>query len=287
MTPPLSESVDDLAPSDLRRVVETLIVEVGRLQASDGVKDALISQLQKRVAEQADEIARLKGLPARPKFKGKPSGMEAATSKPLGGKKGRKAGRGVKRDRLAVTGEVKLKAQGVPPGSRFKGYEDITVQDLRISVAVTRYRRERWVSPEGTRIVAEMPSGVVGGFGPQLRQFIAAAHFQGQVTSERLTALLNGMGLDISKRQVVRFLSQGLEGLIAEDQALLRTGLETAAWITVDDTSARHANEDEFTTQFGDDRFTALRTAATKSRARFLNGDCQEFRVWAGPVEHC
>jgi hypothetical protein len=144
MTPPLSESVDDLAPSDLRRVVETPIVEVGRLQAWDGVKDALISQLQKRVSEQADEIARLKGLPPRPKFKGKPSGMEAATSKPLGGKKGRKAGRGVKRDRLAVTGEVKLKAQGVPPGSRFKGYEDITVQDLRISVAVTRYRRERW-----------------------------------------------------------------------------------------------------------------------------------------------
>jgi hypothetical protein len=68
---------------------------------------------------------------------------------------------------------------------------------------------------------------------------------------------------------------------------VLRTGLETAAWITVDDTSARHANEDEFTTQFGDDRFTAFLTAATKSRARFLNGDCQEFRVWAGPVEHC
>jgi hypothetical protein len=52
---------------------------------------------------------------------------------------------------------------------------------------------------------------------------------------------------------------------------VLRTGLETAAWITVDDTSARHANEDEFTTQFGDDRFTAFLTAATKSRARFLN----------------
>jgi hypothetical protein len=41
----------------------------------------------------------------------------------------------------------------------------------------------------------------MGGFGPELRRFIAASHFQGQVNSERLMALLNGMGLEISKRQ--------------------------------------------------------------------------------------
>jgi hypothetical protein len=35
-----------------------------------------------------DEIARLKGLPPRPKFRVKPSGTEQATSKPVG-KKGR------------------------------------------------------------------------------------------------------------------------------------------------------------------------------------------------------
>ena len=110
----------------------------------------------------------------------------------------------------------------------------------------------------------------MGGFGPQLRQFIVAAHYQGQVTSERLVSLLNGMGLDISKRQVVRFLSEGLEDLIAEDQDVLKAGLETASWISVDDTSARHKRQDEFTTQFGDDRFTVFRTGPTKSRRRFL-----------------
>jgi len=241
-----------------------LQAEVADLRVDAAAKDA-------KLLEQAEEIARLKGLPPRPRFKGKPSGMEIATSRPPGGKKkGRKPGRGAKRGRLGVTAEVRLRALGVPPGSRFKGYEDVTVQDLRISVAVTRYRRERWETPDGTRIVAPMPAGVMGGFGPQLRQFIAAAHFQGQVTSERLTALLNGMGVDISKRQVVRFLSQGLEDLIAEDQEVLRAGLETAAWITVDDTSARHAGKDEVTTQFGDERFTAFRTAPSKSRRRFL-----------------
>ena len=116
-----------------------------------------------------DEIARLKGLPPRPKFKAKPSGMEQATSKPVG-KKGHRRGRGSLRDRLSKTSEVKLKV-AVPPGSCFRGYEDVLVQDLEISVAVTRYRRERWETATGERIVASLPPGILGGFGPELRRW--------------------------------------------------------------------------------------------------------------------
>lgn len=216
-----------------------------------------------------DEIARLKGLPPRPKFTVKPSGMEQATSKPVG-KKGRKRGRGAVCDKLVVTSTVTLTAP-VPPGARFKGYEDVLVQDLRISVAVVRYRRERWETPSGERIMAALPPGILGGFGPEVRRFIAAGHYQGQVTSERLTALLSGMGLHISKRQVVRLLSKGLDALAAEDEAVLRTGLETARWISVDDTSARHAGKDGFVTQLGDDRFAVFRTTMSKSRRNFLS----------------
>jgi hypothetical protein len=290
--PSSTESFDDLPLSDLRRVVSVLVGQVERLQAdvlaqsriiedqslmieeqSQRIEDLKLSVAVRdaKIVEQADEIARLKGLPPRSKFPGKPSGMEKATSKPLGGKgKRRKPGRGSKRDKLTVTTEVKLKALDVPAGSRFRGYEDVTVQDLHIEAAVIRYRRERWETPDGQRIVADIPSGVMGGFGPQLRQFIVCAHYQGQVTSERLVSLLNGMGLDISKRQVVRFLSEGLEDLIAEDQDVLKAGLETASWISVDDTGARHNRQGAFTTQFGDDRFTVFRTGPSKSRRRFL-----------------
>ena len=115
------------------------------MQAVVAAKDAVIVELK-------DEIARLKGLPPRPKFKGKPSGMEQATSRPAD-KKSRKRGRGAKVDKLQVTDEVVLKAK-VPPGSRFKGYEDVLVQDLEIKVSVIRYRRERWLTPAGMRMRA-------------------------------------------------------------------------------------------------------------------------------------
>src|SRR4051794_5462250 len=110
-----------------------------------------------------------------------------------------------------------------------------------------------------------------GGFGPGLRRFLLVAHAQGQVTTERLSALLAGVGLEISKRQVVRLLTSRLDDLIAEDQAVLRAGLATARWVTVDDTAARPARRDAVTTQIGDDRFTAFRTGASKSRQAFLS----------------
>ena len=67
-------------------------------------------------------------------------------------------------------------------------------------------------------------------------------HFSGQVTCERIAALLNGMGVVISKRQVVRLLTAKLKTFRAEDEAVLKAGL-CGAYVTVDDTGARHAGK--------------------------------------------
>ena len=83
--------------------------------------------------------------------------------------------------------------------------------------------------------------------------------------------MLNGIGVEISKRQVVRLLAEPLDGFVAEDQEVLRAGLATARWVTVDDTAARHARNDGFTTQIGDDRFAVFRTGPSKSREAFLS----------------
>ena len=108
-----------------------------------------------------------------------------------------------------------------PPGSRFKGYGDILVRELRVSAEVVRLRRERWLTPAGETVLAALPAGIVGGFGPELRRFLLVAHAQGQVTTERLAALLNGIGVEISRRQVVRLLTSRLDDLLAEGHCQL------------------------------------------------------------------
>ena len=113
------------------------------------------------------------------------------------------------------------------------------VQDLVLTARVVRYRRERWLTPAGETVVAPLPGGVRGHFGPELRRFVLMQHHHGQVTVERLVTLLQAVGISISKRAVLRLLIDGQEGFVTESREVLRAGLQTAAWITVDDTGAR------------------------------------------------
>ena len=235
---------------------------------------ALVVQLLSKVADQErviaelrEENARLKGLNGRPRIK--PSGMENASEPKLGGKRGKHRRRGQIVPRVAIEDQL-IQAQ-VPPGSRFKGYENFLVQDIVLRAEAIRYRRERWVTPDGTMVLAPLPSGVIGHFGPELRRFVLAQYHQGQVTVARLVAQLRGIGVAISKRQVMRLLIAGQDSFLAENRDVLRAGLQTAAWITVDDTGARHAGKNGFCTQIGNDDFAWFGTRTSKSRLNFLD----------------
>jgi hypothetical protein len=244
--------LDSLAGSDLKALTLALLDEV--------------TALKQLVAEQRAEIARLKGLKGPPSIK--PSGMEQAGSGPRPSGGGKRRGRGAKRTRVAI--EDRKLTVSAPPGSRFKGYESYVVQDLELRPLAIRFLRERWVTPDGRAIVAPLPDGIDGHFGPALRRFVLAQHHQGQVTVPRLVAMLGAIGVEVSKRQVVRLLIDRQDRFLAETQDVLRAGLATAPWITVDDTGARHQARNGHCTQIGDDRFTWFATTGSKSRLNFL-----------------
>ncbi|WP_306751905.1 IS66 family transposase [Paracoccus actinidiae] len=286
MSPLSDDGSETLPPDALRRLVVDLSQRLGALEAQVAeLRDELEKTEMARATLQAenqdlrDEIARLKNLPPRPPFK--PSGMEKATNREPGKPSGTRRPRGAKRDTDRVSREEVLIAEA-PAGSRFKGYETCLVRELVISAELIRYRRERWLTPEGKRVIAPLPEGLLGGFGANLRLFCLVLHAQGQVTTERLTAILNGIGMDISKRQVVRILTSGLDDFVAEDQAILRAGLATAPYISVDDTGARHARRDGITTQIGGSRFSVFRTGRSKSRLNFLSllrAGCEDYVI--------
>jgi len=264
--PPPPPDLDALSVSELKRLVESLLVEVARLKET--------------VAAQRDEIARLKKLKGPPRLPPGPgpSGMEQATERRAAelGTRDQPARprrkRGAKTAKLAIHEERVIRAAGVPQGARFKGYQSFVVQDLTLQPRVIRLRRERWLCPDGRTLIAPLPPEIDGHFGPALRRFVLMQHHQGQVTMPRLVTLLQAIGIKISKRQVVRLLIAGprRERFLKEAQMVLRAGLQTARWITVDDTGARHKAENGVCTQIGDARFTYFTTTASKSRLNFL-----------------
>lgn len=251
-----AHNLDDLSSAELRALVVALLGEV--------------ADLKRTVAAQRDEIARLKGLKGRPDIKpSTPSGMERAT--PDNAKRlGRRFGRGKKPlPRVAI--EDRVLTSPVPEGARFKGYEDFVVQDLVISPQVIRYRRERWVTADGRTVLAPLPAGVRGHFGPELRRFVLMQYHQGQVTVPRLVAQLQAIGIDISKRQVMRLLNDGHDAFLDEARDVLRAGLTHSPWLTVDDTGARHKAKNGYCTHIGNDHFAWFGTTGSKSRHNFLD----------------
>ena len=114
-----------------------------------------VAELTRKVIEQGEEIARLKGLKGRPDIKpGAPSGMEKA-SRPEPASNAPRRGGGDKTAKRVIHEERVVKAT-VPPGYRFKGYEDFVVQDIVLRPHVVRYRRERWLTPDGRTVIAAL-----------------------------------------------------------------------------------------------------------------------------------
>ena len=259
MSPPTD--IDALGPAELKNLVLELLAERAEFQRS--------------IAALRDEVARLKGGPGRPDIKAnvkpeiKPSGMEKASREQPTNASGKRRRRGSTRAKLTIDEERKLEA-APPPGSRFNGYASFLVQDLVIRPHVIDFQRECWRTPDGKVVTAPFPAGVDGHFGPELRRFVLAQYHQGQVTTARLVTLLRGLGIVISKRQVVRILIAGKQSFLDEARGVLRAGLTKAGWISVDDTGARHKGKNGFCTQIGNACFTWFATTVSKSRLNFL-----------------
>ena len=237
------DSLEHLSPAELAGLVRGLIGEVERLRQDGEKLNAALAALRAESQTLKDEIRRLKGLPPRPPIK--PSGMDKATDR-AGAERLNEADkppphrRGPGVSKLSIERTVTL-ATAAPAGSRQKGYEEIIVQDIAFRPEVTLYRRERWATPDGRTVTADLPAGVVGGCGTHLHRLVLMLHFQGQMTCERIVTLLTAAGLAISKRQVVRLLTAGLDLFRAEEEAAFGAGLRVSPCISVDDTGARHA----------------------------------------------
>ncbi len=229
-----------------------------------------ITVLKKTVQELRDEVARVKKMPKRPKFRpgvGDPKGRS--------GKPGNAAGGGElnSANKMAperVRQEVRVPALGVPQGSRFKGYQEYAVQELELTPKDVIYKLEVWQAPDGTIVRALLPIEAQGShFGPQLRALLHNLYALG-MTEPGLFDLLRGAGIEVSVGQVHNLLMGESEGYHEESEKILPAGIEEAPYIRTDDTGAKHEHKSGYCTHIGGEYFAYYKTTSSKSRANFL-----------------
>ena len=236
----------------------------------------IIAQLQAENAQMRDEIARLKGLPSRPKLR--PSTLNESHPNPSRKRKrrGKRPGsaKRQKTEALVIHETIEVPLVGLPEGTRQNGYEDFVVQELHIETHNVRYRRLRYVLPDGTCRTAPLPAHVKGHFGPELHSYVLYQYHQNHVTQPLIREELSDFGIDISAGQIDRLLSVGHEAFHAEKDALLPAAREVCSYFQTDDTGARHQGKNAYTTVIANPFFASFTTTPSKNRVNFLKLLC-------------
>jgi hypothetical protein len=243
------------------------------------VVTALLETLQlyrEMILSMRDEIARLKGEKGRPKIP--PSKLDKNTddqpkNKDDSGKRPGSSKRS-KTAELQIHEVLIIEAENVPPGSEFKGYEEYTVQGLKIELHNIRYRRERWHVPSGETLIAPLPKDVLdldgGHYNNTLIAFILSQYYHAHVTQPLILEQIQEWGIDISAGQINRIITENHDRFHAEKNEILRVGLENSSYVNVDDTGARHKGKNGYCTHIGNEWFAWFQSTGSKSRINFL-----------------
>jgi len=249
-----------------------------------GIIEVLGERVQKQEEQielLKEEIRILKGGKKRPQFK--PSKMDEGTAR--SDSKDAQAEKDTRRpgsDKRSKTTELRIHDERVlqpkrriPPGSRFKGYRDVVIQDLVIRAHNIRYRLARWLTPQGEYLIAELPAYLVGcHFGTTLRSYVLYQHHHCQVTQPLLHEQLREWGIDISRGTIDALLSASQDAFHLEKEGVLSAGLASATYISADDSGARHQGKNGYVTQIGNPYFAWFESTDSKSRINFLQLLC-------------
>jgi hypothetical protein len=154
----------------------------------------------------------------------------------------------------------------LPPGAKFLRYEPVIIQDLILLRWNTRFWRARYSLPEGGSQLVPLPPGYSGQFGPGVKTLALSLNSAAQVTIPLLERFFQQAGVRVSRGQVSRFLTEGLEDLVAEMEAAVRAAVAQQPWLQIDDTRSGVRTEHGCCHVLGNDLATFYVTTDTGDR---------------------
>lgn len=238
----------------------------------------LVEQLSAKVQEQAEEIQRLrdennrlKGEQGKPKIKAnKPAPNLSSEKERRESKLHHKANKQaqIRIDRVEV---VKVDTCRLPTDARFKGYEEVTVQDIAFRTENIRFRKEKYYSLSNQRTyLAEMPAGYQGQFGPGVRAWVLALYYASGMSEPKILNLLQTVGMSISAGQLSDMLIKDQGLFHAERANILQAGLSSSPWQHLDSTGTRVNGKNEQCHILCNPLYTAYCTVPAKDRLSLL-----------------
>ena len=237
-----------------------------------------IEKMDRQLKQQHERIEQLEAeLKEAQKLKGKPKIQPSRLNTPKPDSEADEAGKrpgsekGSKKPTFQIDEERIIQPDEVPARATFNGYRDYDVQELILKRHNIRFRLAEYVDADGSTIVGQLPPEYRHGhYGPLLLGYVLYQHYQCRMPQPLLHEQLQEWGIAISTGQLNNILTEHQDSFHAEQQQVLRVGLETAEYIHTDDTGARHQGKNGYCTVIGNAWFSYFKSSCSKSRQNFL-----------------
>lgn len=263
-----------------REMIRQLLNLVEKLSAD--LRDAQVENQRLR-----DEINRLKGEQGKPRIKGNtPKPLPTRYSSENERHKLRQRHKKRKKVEIQIDREqvVEVDPTVLPTDARFKGYEDVVVQDILLQTDNIRFHKQKYYSASARKTyLAELPRGYEGQFGPGIKA-LALIFYYGIGTSEpKILEFFENVGIHISAGEISNLLIKKQERFHAEKEAVYAAGLQSSPWQQTDDTLTRVDGQNQHCHVVCNPVYTSYHTRTSKERLSVLdvlrNGRKRLFRL--------
>jgi hypothetical protein len=272
--------LNTIQDENARELIRQLLNLVEKLSAD--LRDAQVENQRLR-----DENNRLKGEQGKPKIKGNtpklpPTNHSSENERHKSRQRHKKSKKAeIQIDRGQV---VEVDPSVLPKDARFKGYEDVVVQDILLQTDNIRFYKQKYYSASTRKTyLAELPRGYEGQFGPGIKAMTLVFYYGIGTSEPKILEFFENVGIHISAGEISNLLIKKQERFHAEKDAVYEAGLQSSPWQQTDDTLTRVDGQNQHCHIVCNPVYTSYHTRASKERLSVLdvlrNGRKRLFRL--------
>ena len=254
-----------------RELIGQLLNLVEKLSAD--LRDAQVENQHLR-----DENNRLKGEQGKPRIKGNtPKPPPANHSSENERHKSRQRHKKSKKAEIQIDREqvVEVDPTVLPKDAKFKGYEDVVVQDILLQTDNIRFYKQKYYSASTRKTyLAELPHGYEGQFGPGIKALTLVFYYGIGTSEPKILEFFENVGIHISAGEISNLLIKKQESFHAEKDAVYEAGLCSSPWQQTDDTLTRVNGQNQHCHVVCNPVYTSYHTRASKERLSVLDVLC-------------
>ena len=256
-----------IADDSIRQMVELLLNLIEELNSK-------VIDLEAENQKLRDENNRLKGEQGKPDIKGqKPRGFDKDYSSEKERKTPKKHSKSRKTESIKIDREeiLECEPEKLPADAEFKGYQELIVQDIKLSTDNILFRKQKYYSPsEKKTYLAELPTGYEGEFGPGIKALVISLYYGGNMTQSKLLEFLENLGICMSTGHLSNLLIKNHQEFEREKEEICEAGLSSSPWQHFDQTSARVGGVNYTTNIICNPFYTVYVTTSHKDRLSVL-----------------